>query len=360
MMLSNPTTAQSYYSGFSSTSGNYSSTSPSGLLCLSPSFSNDQNIATADLTDYAQVAGTLSVALTCNTSDYSIRAALNLPAGTTEVPAGYSAGFHVQFGSVASLALLQSNLSLKTYFAGVPRETVPAANLAGISILTGGSPTDIFFTATLSFDEVELDFNTSVLPLGAAFDYRFFYAFAAPATLPVKLTTVTASGQASSLTLTWTTTSETGTDRFEVQRNSGNDIYVTIGVIRAAAAVGSLATYTYVDKSAYGSSKQTYRLKIVDRNGSVAYSKVISIAGSDAPGIRVYPSYVSKGQAITVTANGNNLMYACLLDATGRAVSSYMIKAKTLVPTDHLNHGMYLLKVTNGKNAILTQKLIVQ
>ena len=145
---------------------------------------------------------------------------------------------------------MQSNLSLTTYLAGVARETVPATNLAGVSLLTGGSPADIFFTSTLSFDEVELNFNTSVLPVGAAFDYRFYYAFAALSTLPVKLTAFTASGPADDLTLTWTTASETGTERFEVQKSSGRDAFATIGVINAKPGADRQATYTYFDRDA--------------------------------------------------------------------------------------------------------------
>ena len=360
LLLSIEGHSQSYYSNFSAATGNYTSGSPSGLLCLAPSFSNDQNLATADLTDYAQVSGLLSVALTCTNSDYFIRARLNLPSGTSEAPAGYTAGFRVRFGSVASLALLQSNLSLKTYLAGSIRETIPANNLAGITLLTGGSAADIFFTSSLSFDEVELDFNTSVLPVAAAFDYRFYYAFATPAILPVKLAAFSAAGQTKAITLTWSTASETGTARFEVQRSSGAEEFITIGVISVKPGAGSQATYSYSDKSNVSAGEVMYRLKIMDRDGSVEYSKVISITTRDASIVQVYPNYIQRGQPITILSNSNNTMQAHLMDVMGNLLSTHEIKGRSLVPTSNLNHGMYLLKVTDGKKIILTQKIIVQ
>jgi hypothetical protein len=83
------------------------------------------------------------------------------------------------------------------------------------------------------------------------------------------------------ITLEWRTRTETGIDRYDIQRHSGEGgEFTTLATI---APKGSNSTYQFVDRAAY---KETgtlyvYRLKIVEEgSGSVSYSNEISVSHS--------------------------------------------------------------------------------
>jgi hypothetical protein len=83
------------------------------------------------------------------------------------------------------------------------------------------------------------------------------------------------------ITLEWRTRAESGIDRYDVQRRSGEG--GDFSTLAAIAPKGSNSTYQFVDRAAY---KETgtlyvYRLKIVEEGtGSVSYSNEISVSHS--------------------------------------------------------------------------------
>ena len=99
---------------------------------------------------------------------------------------------------------------------------------------------------------------------------------------------------------------------------------------------------------------------MVDRDGSVEYSKVISIANMGTSSIKVYPNYVSRGQTITIQTSSKGTTQADLLDASGRIVNTFKIIGRLTVSTDHMKRGMYLLKITDEHKAAFLSKVIVQ
>jgi hypothetical protein len=234
--------AQTYHSNFTNPTGNYSVVSPSGGICLAPPFLNASEVADVSLGNYASVSGALSVTLACTNSIYSIRAKLNFPGGTTFAPAGYEAGFRVRMATTLSISLLQSNMSIRTYLAGNPRETVPGTNIVGISLLSGNDPIDLSFTSTQSFDEVELIFNTAIIPINVGFDYRFYYAFATVNVLPVTFGDLSAKIQSGRLQVDWTTLSETNNSKFIVQGSNNGKTWTDLGVVDSKAQDGRSAT----------------------------------------------------------------------------------------------------------------------
>lgn len=247
------------------------------------------------------------------------------------------------------ITTLKANVSY--YGAG----TKPNYLVVGDDANIDASTTGLLAYALDANGQVSLPFQS--LPSGKYFTFGYS---ASLSTLPVKLTAFTASGQSEEVSLTWITASETGTERFEVQRSSGSDAFATIGAINAKSGSSSQKTYTYVDKSASGIGGRIYRLKIVDRDGSVEYSKVISIASMDAVSVKVYPTQVLKGQTITIQASGNSTLQAKLLDASGKVLSNYQVNGRLSVSTDHLNRGIYLLQITGENKITSVNKVIIE
>lgn len=236
-LFSSPVNAQSYSSNFADPSGNFTASAPSGG-CIAPTLNDPSNVADADLNNYLSITGLLNAPLTCTSPLYSIRAKLNFPQGTTFAPAGYSAGFRVQFSSVLSLSVLQSNITLRTYLAGSPRETVNGATLLNLSLLSGGGIVPLYFTATQTFDEVELIINSAVLPLNVGVDYRVYSAFGSIDVLPVSFGNVNAKIQSGSLYVDWNTQSEDNNDKFIVQASNNGQTWTDLGTVRSKATNG--------------------------------------------------------------------------------------------------------------------------
>lgn len=84
------------------------------------------------------------------------------------------------------------------------------------------------------------------------------------------------------VTLKWTTQNEINLKGFEIQRSfdtSAKKKFTKVDFIQASDVPKSKKEYTYEDKSVFKQLERTfyYRLKIVDKDDSFVYSKVISV-----------------------------------------------------------------------------------
>ncbi len=93
--------------------------------------------------------------------------------------------------------------------------------------------------------------------------------------IPVELTSFTASASVSSVTLNWSTATETNNNGFEVQRNSGEG-FVSVGFVTGKGTTTEVQNYTYVDNQLVPGT-YTYRLKQVDYDGTFEYSSEIEV-----------------------------------------------------------------------------------
>jgi len=93
--------------------------------------------------------------------------------------------------------------------------------------------------------------------------------------IPVELTSFTASANSNSVTLNWSTATETNNNGFEVHRNSG-DGFVAVGFVRGMGTTTEVQNYSFVDNSLVPGT-YTYRLKQVDYDGTFEYSNEIEV-----------------------------------------------------------------------------------
>ncbi len=93
--------------------------------------------------------------------------------------------------------------------------------------------------------------------------------------IPVELASFTASAGINSVTLKWSTASETNNNGFEVQRRSGEG-FVSVGFVSGKGTTTEVQNYTYVDNQLVPGT-YTYRLKQVDYDGTFEYSNEIEV-----------------------------------------------------------------------------------
>ena len=172
---------------------------------------------------------------------------------------------------------------------------------------TGGGPhlqSDIILTAlpqTINFDTGDLHGSVDISGLTdstvrVSFDWYIPENFTGPGffqlddvyievIIPVELTSFTASAKDGSVTLYWTTATETNNHGFEIQRThlSPRSIkggkeggWEKIGYMAGYGTTTEARAYSYTD-SKVAAGTYTYRLKQIDFNGSVDYSDEISV-----------------------------------------------------------------------------------
>ena len=177
-------------------------------------------------------------------------------------------------------------------------------------------------------------------------------------TLPLTLLNFDAKKVFNQVNLNWSSTNEVNTDKFIVQRQNANGVFEEIGIV-TAANIGGLNTYSFVDPSTAAGTRY-YRLSQVDKDGSVTYSKVISVEVADVQ-LSVFPNPAS-GTMLTVSHPEVTNGKIEVRSVNGNVVlSRELVNGATSTNLDisKLMSGFYAVEFSNGKS-IVTSKFIKQ
>ncbi|HXB07693.1 MAG TPA: T9SS type A sorting domain-containing protein [Puia sp.] len=109
-------------------------------------------------------------------------------------------------------------------------------------------------------------------------------------TLPIILTSFTATLDQDVVNLAWTTSLEINADHIGIQRSvDAGSHWATIGSEAARNTTGTSTNYTFADgKPAMGTSE--YRLQLVDKDGKTTYSQVRTIRNGAIGTVSVFPN----------------------------------------------------------------------
>lgn len=119
--------------------------------------------------------------------------------------------------------------------------------------------------------------------------------------LPLRLLTFTANENEGLIELQWATQSEINVSHFEVEYSYDSRKFEKIGSIQGKNVGFVVETYFYIHKSNKG--KHFYRLKIVDKDGTFFYSKIISASLHLNTRLEIYPNPASSHLIISSPAS---------------------------------------------------------
>ncbi len=162
------------------------------------------------------------------------------------------------------------------------------------------------------------------------------------APLPVTLQDFNVHTEGQTAQLAWRTTSEINSERFDIERSHTGRDWHKIGNISTKDAGIENTDYTFTDTEP-GSNLVYYRLKMVDTDGTFAYSKIESVKFSDA-GIIVYPNPVEGGKQLQLLLNNSEVEKIFIYDLSGKSVYEAQGPIE-LVNTKNLMNGRYVLKI---------------
>jgi trimeric autotransporter adhesin len=153
--------------------------------------------------------------------------------------------------------------------------------------------------------------------------------------------------------LKWITADEKDFDRFEVQRSSDARSFETIGVIVEHRMDGqTLTTYEFTD--VLPGTSNYYRLKMVDRNASFQYSRIISIENSVEQAVvgSFYPNPSNGKVFVDVYAVESGSWTLTIIDPSGKIISTRvhdLKKGMNKIIVHGLSTGLNLVRFEHGR-----------
>ncbi len=156
------------------------------------------------------------------------------------------------------------------------------------------SPTNIPNSDVRFGDYIQLDFyGSKIVPVwtderAGGFDMDIYTAVI-DAVIPVEFITFTAKNIEGETLLEWQTATETNNLGFEIERKVLGQDWITIGFVEGKGTTIQTQNYRFSDKEIIGTKH--YRLKQIDFNGSISYSKEVEVYGLTINSIQLDQNY---------------------------------------------------------------------
>ena len=181
--------------------------------------------------------------------------------------------------------------------------------------------------------------------------------YAAPALLPIKLLSFTATKENSSVKMSWTVSENETGDFFVVEKSTDGKNFSPVATVETNGMKGT-SEYAYTDNASAATTY--YRLKIVNRDNSVSYSKVVIVKGEDEQvAIKLLNNPATSNLNITYKANNQVNTTLKVYSISGAQVYQTKLNATAgtnniSVPVQQLQSGSYVLVIDSiqGKKAI--------
>lgn len=206
---------------------------------------------------------------------------------------------------------------------------------------------------------------TSLGAAGYAFTYTFnafslFFLYDQNAPLPVELSRFSAQPvENGSVLLQWNTDSEVNFDHFELE-SSSNPLgsFKKIATVKSNGELSS-ADYSYTDYTAKPGSNIYYRLKMIDRDNSFAYSRVVSAKLEEGTLISLFPN---PAKSFLVVESGRGVTSTTVLSAEGREIFTREFNGETSVKLalNKLSPGIYILQMLMADGKVEARKFVLE
>jgi len=176
--------------------------------------------------------------------------------------------------------------------------------------------------------------------------------------LPVTLISFKAQAEGQTAALSWATSEETNSDRFDIERSQNGKNWVKIGSLASHKESNVNQYYAFSDATPLRGDNY-YRLKMVDLDGTFAYS---SIEKANFEGIAlVYPNPVSASQNLTLNVGDwSKVSRVKVVSAAGKVVFEASNALLSGISTRNLVAGAYVVQVTHTDGTVSAQRFVRQ
>jgi hypothetical protein len=170
--------------------------------------------------------------------------------------------------------------------------------------------------------------------------------------LPVTLVKFVAIKDENATLLTWNTTSETNSERFDIEHSANGKDWIRLGSVVGQGESSNTEFYSFRHTSPFP-GENLYRLKMVDSDGTFAYSHIENLHFDSH--IKVYPNPVITDK-LYLSAH-EKISNVQIYDMQGHVHYSEKPENGT-VDTSQLKAGIYLIQVTAANGAVSTHRVV--
>jgi hypothetical protein len=183
------------------------------------------------------------------------------------------------------------------------------------------------------------------------------------------LVTFNASSGRSSFTLSWNAIAESSCDHYEVERSLDGVHYNKMGEVKGNAENASEESYSFKDNFHPVTGRKFdfyYRLKQVDANGQISYSKVLIARMFNTralASLSVTPDPAANDILVNAQLKENSYLVMKITDMDGNQIIRKTEKAEnglrtfSLDGSSQLKPGKYMLEIIVNSNERLTMQL---
>ena len=166
-------------------------------------------------------------------------------------------------------------------------------------------------------------------------------------------------GENASAMLTWATTSETNSDRFEIQRSQNGKTWIQIASMASGGESKELLSYSFTDL-APRSGNNLYRLRMVDKDETFAFSRIRSINLQSDHKTALYPNPAIDHLSV-LTSDLDKIERVQFLDITGKPMLDKKRAGSQVISEFNIHSfpaGLYIVKVTFSDGSVDGAKIV--
>jgi hypothetical protein len=168
------------------------------------------------------------------------------------------------------------------------------------------------------------------------------------ANLPIKIKSFTAQAQSdNSVLLRWVSVFEANSSKFVIQKSLDGRSFSDVGEVKAAGNSASTLNYTFNDRQLLNGGAY-YRLKLMDLDGTVDYTKIVYINNGDVmfTNLSVFPNpFRSEVQLKGVTTADVNRKNIKVYNTMGSEVNYRVVGGNSIIIDPSVPKGVYILRV---------------
>lgn len=156
--------------------------------------------------------------------------------------------------------------------------------------------------------------------------------------------------------LKWITSAEEGSERFEIERSGNSRDWFVIGQLDAKGESSESSDYTFYDHQPVGGTNY-YRLKMLDRDGSFEYSRILTAVAKRQQDAFLYPNPASN--VLNVKSSESGIKKATFYDLSGNMIARPVVFSSNQMDVSGFPPGYYLVRIADNQGVIKQYKATI-
>ena len=243
--------------------------------------------------------------------------------------------------------------------------TIPDVNTIQSSVFSFPSPITSTSAITIRIYGYNAELENGTWGPGESMDGNDLVVSGSFMILPVRFVNVRASLKANVIDVNWTNATESDLQYYIVERSRNGQQFSDLLTVPPMKNDGTSADYLIKDAQPYNGANY-YRIKAVEGNGHVIYSRIVKIESNQAKAsLSIYPNPVLAGSSIMVQINGlvSGKYSLAIYNTAAQLVYSQDLSVSATSVTEslslrNLQKGTYILQIKGSTTQY--QRFVIQ